>query len=339
MRRSKDNGQRSIRLGQSRGLAQVLGMLFCLGLLFSSCRYTPPVLSGEAVEQRARDSVAYLFERHYTWNTNLVLQADSINLVALPLKESYSTLRQGDRVVVAELDVHPNDTVDSVWVKLAHSQEVQGWLRECEMKQAFVPADSISQAIYLFSDTHIPYFIVICALFVAFGLIRMLRRKSFRKSGFGDIDYVYPLLLCLLMAFCATLYETMQVFVPDTWEHFYYNPTLSPFRVPLVLALFLTGLWAFVVVLVATVDVLFRRLPLTTAVFYLLGLASACIFCYFFFILTTGIYVGYVFLVLLAVLFVRVLRRSLHTSLYRCGHCGEALSQKGTCPYCGALNE
>ena len=259
--------------------------------------------------------------------------------MALPLKESYSTLRQGDRVVVAELDVHPNDTVDSVWVKLAHSQEVQGWLRECEMKRAFVPADSISQAIYLFSDTHIPYFIVICALFVAFWLIRMLRRKSFRKSGFGDIDYVYPLLLCLLMAFCATLYETMQVFVPDTWEHFYYNPTLSPFRVPLVLALFLTGLWAFVVVLVATVDVLFRRLPLTTAVFYLLGLASACIFCYFFFILTTGIYVGYVFLVLLAVLFVRVLRRSLHTSLYRCGHCGEALSQKGTCPYCGALNE
>lgn len=338
MRRSKDNGQRGIRSRQSRGLVQVLGLLFCLGLL-ASCRYTPPMLSGKDVEQRARDSIAYLFERHYTWNTNLVLQADSINLVALPLKESYSTLRQGDRVVVAELDVHPNDTVDSVWVKLAHSQEVQGWLRECEMKQAFVPADSISQAIYLFSDTHIPYFIVICALFVAFWLIRMLRRKSFRKSGFGDIDYVYPLLLCLLMAFCATLYETMQVFVPDTWEHFYYNPTLSPFRVPLVLSLFLSGLWAFVVVLVATVDVLFRRLPLTTAVFYLLGLASACIFCYFFFILTTGIYVGYVFLVLLAVLFVRVLRRSLHTSLYRCGHCGEALSQKGTCPYCGALNE
>ena len=307
--------------------------------LLASCWYTPPVLSGEEVDQRARDSVAYLFERHYTWNTNLVLQADSINLVALPLKESYSTLRQGDHVVVAELDVHPNDSVDSIWVKLAHSQEVQGWVRECEMKRAFVPADSISQAIYLFSDTHVPYFIVICALFVAFWLIRMLRRKSFRKSGFGDIDYVYPLLLCLLMAFCATLYETMQVFVPDTWEHFYYNPTLSPFRVPLLLSLFLSGLWTFVVVLVATVDVLFRRLPLSTAVFYLLGLASACIFCYFFFILTTGIYVGYVFLALLAVLFVRVLRRSLHTSVYRCGNCGEALAQKGVCPYCGALNE
>ena len=338
MRRNKDNGQWGNGFRQRRGLGQVLGMLLCMALL-ASCRYTPLVLSGEEVDQRARDSVAYLFERHYTWNTNLVLQADSINLVALPLKESYSTLRQGDHVVVAELDVHPNDSVDSIWVKLAHSQEVQGWVRECEMKRAFVPADSISQAIYLFSDTHVPYFIVICALFVAFWLIRMLRRKSFRKSGFGDIDYVYPLLLCLLMAFCATLYETMQVFVPDTWEHFYYNPTLSPFRVPLLLSLFLSGLWTFVVVLVATVDVLFRRLPLSTAVFYLLGLASACIFCYFFFILTTGIYVGYVFLALLAVLFVRVLRRSLHTSVYRCGNCGEALAQKGVCPYCGALNE
>ena len=338
MRRNKDNGQWGNGFRQRRGLGQVLGILLCMALL-ASCRYTPPVLSGEEVDQRARDSVAYLFERHYTWNTNLVLQADSINLVALPLKESYSTLRQGDHVVVAELDVHPNDSVDSIWVKLAHSQEVQGWVRECEMKRAFVPADSISQAIYLFSDTHVPYFIVICALFVAFWLIRMLRRKSFRKSGFGDIDYVYPLLLCLLMAFCATLYETMQVFVPDTWEHFYYNPTLSPFRVPLLLSLFLSGLWIFVVVLVATVDVLFRRLPLSTAVFYLLGLASACIFCYFFFILTTGIYVGYVFLALLAVLFVRLLRRSLHTSVYRCGNCGEALAQKGVCPYCGALNE
>lgn len=313
--------------------------LFFILFFFSSCHYSRPNLEDEGLSQQMRDSLTYLYERHYTWDTNLEVKTDSVQLELLPVKGAYYQLHRGDRVVVAEFAVHPADSIDSVWVKLAHSQEVQGWVRECEMKRAFVPADSISQAIYLFSDTHVPYFIVICALFVAFWLIRMLRRKSFRKSGFGDIDYVYPLLLCLLMAFCATLYETMQVFVPDTWEHFYYNPTLSPFRVPLLLSLFLSGLWIFVVVLVATVDVLFRRLPLSTAVFYLLGLASACIFCYFFFILTTGIYVGYVFLALLAVLFVRVLRRSLHTSVYRCGNCGEALAQKGVCPYCGALNE
>ena len=75
-------------------------------------------------------------------------------------------------MVVAEFAIHPTDSVDSVWVKLAHSQEVQGWLREKDMIRAFVPTDSISQAIYLFSDTHASYFIVIFALFVAAWLYR-----------------------------------------------------------------------------------------------------------------------------------------------------------------------
>ena len=35
-------------------------------------------------------------------------------------------LYRGDRVVVAEFAIHPADSVDSVWVKLAHSQEVLG---------------------------------------------------------------------------------------------------------------------------------------------------------------------------------------------------------------------
>lgn len=71
-------------------------------------------------------------------------------------------LYRGDRVVVAEFAIHPADSVDSVWVKLAHSQEVQGWLRESEMMHAFVPTDSISQAIYLFSDTHASYLSLFC---------------------------------------------------------------------------------------------------------------------------------------------------------------------------------
>ena len=133
-------------------------------------------------------------------------------------------------MVVAEFAIHPADSVDSVWVKLAHSQEVQGWLRESEMMHAFVPTDSISQAIYLFSDTHASYFIIIFALFVTVWLFRAFRRKQLRMVYFNDIDSLYPLLLCLLMAFCATIYESIQVFAPETWQHFYFNPTLSPFK-------------------------------------------------------------------------------------------------------------
>lgn len=149
------------------------------------------------------------------------------------------------------------------------------------MMHAFVPTDSISQAIYLFSDTHASYFIIIFALFVAVWLFRAFRRKQLRMVYFNDIDSLYPLLLCLLMAFCATIYESIQVFAPETWQHFYFNPTLSPFKVPLVLSAFLMGIWLFIVVLLAVLDDLFRQLSPAAAVFYLLGLASCCIFCYF----------------------------------------------------------
>ena len=140
-------------------LRSLRSLLFCI-LYFScfialvSCHYSRPNLEDEHLSKETRDSLAYLFERHYTWNTNLEVLADSVNLACLPVKDCYNMLYRGDRVVVAEFAIHPADSVDSVWVKLAHSQEMQGWLRESEMMHAFVPTDSISQAIYLFSDTH-----------------------------------------------------------------------------------------------------------------------------------------------------------------------------------------
>lgn len=324
-------------------LRSLRSLLFCI-LYFScfialvSCHYSRPNLEDEHLSKETRDSLAYLFERHYTWNTNLEVLADSVNLACLPVKDCYNMLYRGDRVVVAEFAIHPADSVDSVWVKLAHSQEVQGWLRESEMMHAFVPTDSISQAIYLFSDTHASYFIIIFALFVAVWLFRAFRRKQLRMVYFNDIDSLYPLLLCLLMAFCATIYESIQVFAPETWQHFYFNPTLSPFKVPLVLSAFLMGIWLFIVVLLAVLDDLFRQLS-PAAVFYLLGLASCCIFCYFFFILTTSIYVGYLFLTAFVWVFLKRLRISLLASRYRCGRCGQKLREKGVCPHCGAINE
>lgn len=304
-----------------------------------SCHYPRPNLEDEALTKEACDSLTYLFERHYTWNTNLEVCTDSVHLACLPVKDSYTMLYRGDRVVVAEFAIHPADSVDSVWVKLAHSQEVQGWLRESEMMAAFVPTDSISQAIYLFSHTHASYFIIIFALFVAAWLVRAFRRKQLKMVYFNDIDSLYPLLLCLLMAFCATVYESMQVFAPETWQHFYFNPTLSPFRVPPVLSVFLAGIWLFIVVLLAAVDDSFRQLSPAAAVFYLLGVASCCIFCYFFFILTTHIYIGYVFLAAFVWVFFKRLRVSLAASRYRCGRCGQKLKEKGACPHCGAINQ
>lgn len=320
-------------------LPWVLLVFACLTLL-SACHYPrPDQLDDETLNAHTRDSLTCLYLHHYTWNTNLEVRTDSVQLACLPVKDCYITLYKGDRVVVAELAIHSEDSIDSVWVKLAHSQEVQGWVAETEMKQAFVPTDSVSQFIYVFSDTHASYFVVIFALFVAAGLIRAFRKRQLRLVYFNDIDSVYPLLLCLLMAFSATIYESMQVFVPETWEHFYFNPTLSPFKVPFLLSVFLLSIWLFIVVLLAVLDDLFRQLSPAAALFYLLGLASSCIFCYFFFILTTPIYIGYLFLLAFFIIFCRRLRISLLASRYRCGNCGQKLKAKGRCPHCGAINE
>ncbi len=311
-------------------------VLCCICLM--SCYYPQPHLKDKKMDAKTKDSLSYLYQRHYTYNTNLQVISDSITIASLPVKDRYYTLHHGDRVVVAEFAVHPKDSIDTVWVKLAHTQDIQGWIRETDLKRAFVPTDSISQFVYLFSDTHASYFVVVFALFIAAWVFRLFRRKQLKLVYFNDIESIYPLLLCLLMAFSATIYETMQVCVPATWEHFYFNPTLSPFKVPPILSVFLLSIWCFVLVLLAAMDDVFHQLSPEEAFFYLLGLASCCIFCYFFFILTTHIYLGYLFLTL----FIGAFFKKVHGTLvyhYRCGQCGQRLKAKGRCPNCGAINE
>lgn len=147
--RQDDNATRLTSLKKVYGkIWPVVSLLICLSCL-SSCHYSKPIRDTERLSDKSKDSLEYLYKRHYTWNTNLELMADSAVLEYLPIKDKYLTLHKGDRVVVAEFSVHPTDSVDSIWVKLAHTQDEQAWIRETDMKRDFVPTDSISQAIHL----------------------------------------------------------------------------------------------------------------------------------------------------------------------------------------------
>lgn len=300
--------------------------LLCLFLVGLSSCHSPQAEVAEGVRSVVQP------------NMNLALYADSVVLELLPIKNTYVQLYKGAQVVVAELAVHPEDSVDSVWVKVAHNQEMQGWIRESELVGAFVPVDGISQFIHLFSHTHIPYFIAILSLFVGGYLLRISRKKQIRMVYFNDIDSIYPLLLCLLIMISATLYESVQLFAPDVWQHYFFSPTLSPFKVPAILSALLVTLWLILLVWLATLDEVFSRLSPSEALFYLLGLFSVGIFCYLFFILTIRFYIGYVFLGVAVVLFFRKAHR-LPIYKYRCGGCGKKLQAKGGCPYCGAVNK
>ncbi len=317
-------------------------LLLCLVLasaLCTSCRYKEPHFTEtDSIPQLTIDSLSYLYKYHYTLGTNLIVQADTLLLSQLPIADVYDTLYKGDTVAVAEFMLNPADSVDSIWVKVAHDEVLQGWVREKSVDESFVPINLISKFISLFSNMHEGIFVAFMVLFVIVYLLRRWKHEKLQLVFYHDIDSAYPILLCFLTAFCATLYESIQMFWPETWEHFYFNPTLNPLHVPFILSLFLLGVWGIVIVLLAAVEETLKMLNLSAAFFYLTGLIAACIICYLFFIFAVHIFIGYP---LLVYFLYRIIRKAIgsHTYQYRCGRCGALLREKGRCPSCGTVNE
>ncbi len=320
-------------------MKKLVFLLVCMLLALTGCHYPAPNTHVKGMKHFTKDSLTYLHHCHFTFNTNFEVSADSIRLVCLPIEGDSVTVHKGDRVVVADFMGRSDDKQDTLWVKLAHSEETQGWMRASDVVRYLMPTDSISQFIHFFSNRHTIYFIGILMIFAIAYFVRLLLRRRISLVFFQDIDSLYPIFLCLLMAFAATLYESMQKFAPDTWQHFYFNPTLSPFHVPGILSIFLVAIWLFIIISVAVLDDIFRQLRLSSAIFYLLGLLASCVFCYFFFILATSIYVGYFFLLLLLFIFIKRALSGNHVYHYRCGKCGQKMKEKGVCPRCGAINE
>ena len=278
--------------------------LLLLPVLFSflfSCRYQVPESSLKAVSQKTKDSVDYLPEHYYTLNSNFEVTSDSLLLQQLPLIDVLPVYK-GEKLVVAEFMVQAADTVDSV------------------------------------CSSHTVAFFVILALFGMGYLYRAVRKKRLQLIWFNDIDSIFPNILTLLMATAATLYSSIQHFVPDIWERFYYNPSLNPLDLPFILSLFMFNVWGIVLVGLATLDDLFHQVRVEAAFFYLLGLMSCCIFLYLFFTFTAYYYIGYPCLVLYAVWVFRSIKRTSHYK-FSCGNCGAKMKSKGTCPHCGAINE
>ncbi|MGI6219412.1 MAG: hypothetical protein ACOYJE_06070 [Bacteroidaceae bacterium] len=315
----------------------LIGLQIAGGFL-ASCHYRQPEEALlDSMPPHERDSVTYLYRYHYTHGTNLTVQSDTLLLAQLPINGLYDTLYRGDTVAVAEFMTDPADSIDTVWVKLAHNQEVQGWIHENEVNDFLMPINPISYGIRQFSALHTRIFMAVFVLFLIYYWIHRRKSKELRRMFFHEVDCAYPLLLCFTTAFCATLYESMQMFCPETWEHFYFNPTLNPFRVPLVLSFFLLGIWGFIIIFIATVEEILKMVRLKFALFYISALSLACILCYLFFIFAVHLWIGYILLPVFLWGLVHKMRGP-HRYHYRCGRCGTLMSQKGKCPSCGAIN-
>lgn len=314
-----------------------IGLLFGVLAFLTACHYPAPVTAGKDMPQKTRDSVNYLMERHYTLNSNFEVTSDSLMLQQLPLMDVLPVFK-GEKLVVAEFMVQPEDSVDSVWVKVARDQETMGWVHEKELLKKVVPVDSVSQFIHFFSNSHTVAFFIILALFSIGYIYRAIRRQKLQLIWLNDIDSIFPTILLWLVATAATLYAGIQYFVPGTWEQFYYNPSLNPLSLPFILSLFMFNVWGIIIIGLATLDDLFHQTRTEAAFFYLLGLMSCSIFIYLFFTFTTYYYIGYPCLLIYTVWSFNRIR---HTARYKfsCGNCGAKMKAKGICTHCGAINE
>ena len=315
-------------------------LLLVIVLLLSSCynhrQRTPDAWD---LTKQQIDSISFSTTHHYTQNFNFIVNAGSLplsdNLPDMIFDTMYVV--HGERIVVAEIQTVPADTIDSVWVKVARDQVTQGWIRESELLKGVSPDDPISQFIDFFSDTHLLIFLAFCVLVGgAYAMRRLLRRNAYIVH-FNDIDSFYPTLLCLLVAGSATLYASIQMFGAESWRHYYYHPSLNPFALPLHLGVFVTAVWAIIIVGGATLDDVLRRLSASDAFLYLAGLAAVCAVDYVVFSIFTLYYIGYVLFVAYAVYALWRYFRFAHYP-YSCGHCGTPLRTKGPCPHCGMTN-
>lgn len=292
--------------------------LLLLSFLFTGC-YNKGPLTPDAwdLTRQQLDSISFYTTHHYSQNYNFVVTGDSlvvveqqpegmdipdvvsveIESVGMERQKDSIVLRRHEHIVVADIRTISADSIDSVWVKVARDQLTFGWVHESELLAKVSPDDPISQFIDIFSDVHLLVFLAFCVVIVAAYGVRRLLRKGAKIVHFNDIPSFYPTTLCLLVASSAVLYSSIQLFGPESWRHFYYHPSLNPFALPLHLGLFVSSVWAIVIVAIATVDDVSRHLSLGETILYLGGLAAICAVDYVVFSITTLYYIGYPLLI------------------------------------------
>ena len=287
-------------------------------LFTTSCYNRGPITpdAWDLTEQQL-DSISFYTTHHYTQNYNFVVTGDSLvvvaqqpddmsvpDVVSIELesigeeqKKDSITIRRNEHVVVADIKTVPSDSIDSIWVKVARDQLTFGWIHENELLSKVSPDDPISQFIDAFSNTHLLVFLAFCILTGAAYGLRRLMRKGCKIVHFDDIPSFYPTALCLLIASSAVLYSSIQLFGPETWRHFYYHPSLNPFALPFWLGVFISSVWAIIILGLATIDDVYHSLPLADAILYLIGLGAICAVVYVVFSITTLYYIGYPLLI------------------------------------------
>ena len=294
----------------------LLGIL----LMLSSCyhRHNSHQQHAAMVEysDRQLDSISFSTTHHYTNKFNFLVFKDSLELMRQQPEEYISGLpvdtfavKKNHLLVVTDIRMVPQDSIDSVWVQLATENNDFGWIQESKLLPRVVPDDPISEFIMTFSNVHLLIFLVVIVVITMAYLVRKVFHSNGKIVHFNDIDSPYPVTLVLLVSISAAFYGWIQSFEPEVWRHFYFHPSLNPFAVPHLLGVFLALVWAVLIVAFACVDEAYHRLTFGEGLLYLGGLAGVCALDYIIFSVLSLYYIGYVLLIAYIYFAIRAYRR------------------------------
>ena len=294
----------------------LLGIL----LMLSSCyhRHKSHQQHAAMVEysDRQLDSISFSTTHHYTNKFNFLVFKDSLELMRQQPEEYISGLpvdtfavKKNHLLVVTDIRMVPQDSIDSVWVQLATENNDFGWIQESKLLPRVVPDDPISEFIMTFSNVHLLIFLVVIVVITMAYLVRKVFHSNGKIVHFNDIDSPYPVTLVLLVSISAAFYGWIQSFEPEVWRHFYFHPSLNPFAVPHLLGVFLALVWVVLIVALACVDEVYHRLTFGEGLLYLGGLAGVCALDYIIFSVLSLYYIGYVLLIAYIYFAIRAYRR------------------------------
>ena len=294
----------------------LLGIL----LMLSSCyhRHNSHQQHAAMVEysDRQLDSISFSTTHHYTNKFNFLVFKDSLELMRQQPEEYISGLpvdtfavKKNHLLVVTDIRMVPQDSIDSVWVQLATENNDFGWIQESKLLPRVVPDDPISEFIMTFSNVHLLIFLVVIVVITMAYLVRKVFHSNGKIVHFNDIDSPYPVTLVLLVSISAAFYGWIQSFEPEVWRHFYFHPSLNPFAVPHLLGVFLALVWVVLIVALACVDEVYHRLTFGEGLLYLGGLAGVCALDYIIFSVLSLYCIGYVLLIAYIYFAIRAYRR------------------------------
>ncbi|MBO7102900.1 MAG: zinc ribbon domain-containing protein [Bacteroidaceae bacterium] len=296
------------------------------------------------------DSVVFRLTHHYGPNFNFELKADSMILVPREgdLIQDTCVVRNKDLLVVAQIKrIEASDSTleDTFLIKVAHDQTTMGWVTESELLENAVPDDPISQLIDFMTGSRAIWM----SSLLGFGVIAFFFRKMRKQQmtiGFSELkvvdliemDSFYPPLLLILVACVAALYASVQNFVPEFWQEYYFHPTMNPLLLPPIRAVLVTLVWLTLIVIVAVVIEVYNNFYSFRGIIYLFEIAGLCMLVYLLISWTILIYVGYLLLPILIAYLIYYYFKYIRCTM-TCGHCGRKIREKGICKHCGAINE